>query len=217
MDTFVEQIIVKKKGPKEIAIITGTILLVVILVFVLFLFLNYFSLVIDMLLIYGAWWLITGQNVEYEYSVTNGDIDIDQIIAQRKRKRVVSVAGSKIETAGPYNPTEFAGTGGNGAGGVVLHLPQQEKRQHSGAVPAGGAGHGRVQSLPAQAADAGGQPEAYAAIDGRYGWGGPQRPLGGPGPRPFFIGGWKAAACIRARGQGAARISGYTPADGKDG
>ena len=104
MDTFVEQIIVKKKGPKEIAIITGTILLVVILVFVLFLFLNYFSLVIDMLLIYGAWWLITGQNVEYEYSVTNGDIDIDQIIAQRKRKRVVSVAGSKIETAGPYNP-----------------------------------------------------------------------------------------------------------------
>ena len=35
MDTFVEQIIVKKKGPKEIAIITGTILLVVILVFVL--------------------------------------------------------------------------------------------------------------------------------------------------------------------------------------
>ena len=49
MDTFVEQIIVKKKGPKEIAIITGTILLVVILVFVLFLFLNYFSLVIDML------------------------------------------------------------------------------------------------------------------------------------------------------------------------
>lgn len=109
MDTFVEQIIVKKKGPKEIAIITGTILLVVILVFVLFLFLNYFSLVIDMLLIYGAWWLITGQNVEYEYSVTNGDIDIDQIIAQRKRKRVVSVAGSKIEIAGPYNPTEFAG------------------------------------------------------------------------------------------------------------
>ena len=51
MDTFVEQIIVKKKGPKEIAIITGTILLVVILVFVLFLFLNYFSLVIDMLLL----------------------------------------------------------------------------------------------------------------------------------------------------------------------
>lgn len=42
MDTFVEQIIVKKKGPEEIAIITGTILLVVILVFVLFLFLNYF-------------------------------------------------------------------------------------------------------------------------------------------------------------------------------
>ncbi len=109
MDTFVEQIVAKKKGPKEIAIIAGTIFLTVVLVFLLFIFLGYFSLVIDMLLIYGAWWLVTSQNIEYEYSVTNGDIDIDQIIAQRKRKRVVSVAGSKIETAGPYNPAEFAG------------------------------------------------------------------------------------------------------------
>lgn len=109
MDTFVEQIIVKKKGPKEIAVITGTIVLAVILVFVLLWFFNVFSLVFDILIVYGAWWLITGQNIEYEYSVTNGDIDIDQIIAQRKRKRVVSVAGSKIETAGPYNPAEFAG------------------------------------------------------------------------------------------------------------
>ncbi len=108
MDTFVEQIVAKKKGAKEIAVIAGTIFLIVVLVFVLFMFLGYFSLVIDMLLIYGAWWLITSQNIEYEYSVTNGDIDIDQIIAQRKRKRVVSVAGSKIETAGPYNPAEFA-------------------------------------------------------------------------------------------------------------
>lgn len=86
MDTFVEQIVAKKKGAKEIAVIAGTIFLIVVLVFVLFMFLGYFSLVIDMLLIYGAWWLITSQNIEYEYSVTNGDIDIDQIIAQRKRK-----------------------------------------------------------------------------------------------------------------------------------
>ncbi len=109
MDTFVEQIIVKRKSGKEIAIIVGTLLAAAILAVILFLFLFTYSLLLDLLLGYGAWWLITNQNVEYEYSLTNGDIDIDQITAQRKRKRVVSVAGAKIESAGLYNPAVFAG------------------------------------------------------------------------------------------------------------
>ena len=57
---------------------------------------------------YGAWWLATGQNKEFEYSITNGSIDVDEIIAQRKRKRLVSVNGEKIESAGVYNAAELA-------------------------------------------------------------------------------------------------------------
>ena len=106
MDTFVEQIVAKKKGGKEYGIIFLVILAALVLTAALFLlFPPLMVLVVG--IGYGAWWLITSQNVEYEYSVTNGDIDIDQITAQRKRKRIVSVSGEKIETFAPYNAAEY--------------------------------------------------------------------------------------------------------------
>lgn len=108
MDTFVEQIIKKKKGAKEFAAITGILLAFLILVLVSIYFLNVVALLVIFGAGYGAWYLISAQNLEYEYSVTNGDIDIDEIIAQRKRKRVVSVAGNKIEALEPYHPAALS-------------------------------------------------------------------------------------------------------------
>ena len=113
MDTFVEQIVAKRKGGKEWAIIFGSLLLcVLILVFAVpFLFTSFLSILAAALIVglgYGEWWLITSQNVEYEYSVTNGDIDVDQIIARRKRKRIVSVVGNKLEVLEPYNAASYA-------------------------------------------------------------------------------------------------------------
>ena len=108
MDTFVEQIVVKRKGGKEWGIMAATVAGFVIVSAVALLFLQVFALIIIVALGYLAWWLITSQNIEFEYSVTNGDIDIDQIIAQRKRKRIVSVSGTKIESFQPYAPQEFA-------------------------------------------------------------------------------------------------------------
>lgn len=111
VDTFVEQIIAKKKGGKEYAIIFGSIFGVLVVLALIFLFVPFLQFLFLFLVLgagYGLWWLITSQNVEYEYSVTNGDIDIDQIIAQRKRKRVVSVSGAKIETFAPYVAAEHA-------------------------------------------------------------------------------------------------------------
>lgn len=102
MDTFVEQIIKKQKGAKEIAIIAGIVLAFMLVSYFSFIFLYIYGFILVLGAGYGAWYLITSQNIEYEYSVTNGDIDIDQIIAQRKRKRVVSVVGSKIESLEPY-------------------------------------------------------------------------------------------------------------------
>lgn len=107
MDSFCEQILKKKKSALEWAIIIGTVLLALALAFLAFLF---SSLIPGMFIIvlagiaYGAWWLITTQNVEFEYCVTNGDIDIDQITARRKRKRLVSVSGRKIQSLQPYDP-----------------------------------------------------------------------------------------------------------------
>mgnify|MGYP000845894750 CR=1 FL=1 len=112
MDTFVEQIVAKRKGAKEWAIIIGSLVLCVLLVLFafpfLFAFLSILAAALVVALGYGEWWLITSQNVEFEYSVTNGDIDIDQIIARRKRKRIVSVVGNKLEVLEPYNAAAYA-------------------------------------------------------------------------------------------------------------
>ena len=88
MDTFFEQIVRKKKTQAEWLIMGGT---VVVAAVVLFAILNVPILMqipfISTLLIigvgYGGWWLITSQNMEFEYCVTNGDIDIDLIIFKR--------------------------------------------------------------------------------------------------------------------------------------
>jgi len=106
MDTFIEQIVQKKKTGAEWLIIVGTILLSLVIVLAVGLFLPGLVLVVLAAVGFGAWWLITNQNNEFEYSVTNGDIDIDCIIAKRKRKRLVSVSGRKVESLLPYDPAK---------------------------------------------------------------------------------------------------------------
>ncbi|MBR5540622.1 MAG: hypothetical protein IKU56_04505 [Clostridia bacterium] len=112
MDFFVEQLVKKKKSTGQILAIVGTILLALVLLAISLLLIE-FTGAISMLIVvgvfYGAWYLLTAQNIEYEYCVTNGDIDIDRIVGQRKRQRIVSVSGKKIESAGRYIPEKWAG------------------------------------------------------------------------------------------------------------
>ncbi len=112
MDSFVEQLVKKKKSGAQIAAIVVTITVAVLLLAVCILFLSIlgaFAVIAMAAIAYGAWYLLTAQNIEYEYCITNGDIDIDRIVAQRKRKRIVSVGGHKIESAGRYAPEKWAG------------------------------------------------------------------------------------------------------------
>ena len=104
MDTFIEQIVQKKKTMGERLIIVGVVLLALVISGAVALFVPSLFLLVFALVCFGAWWLITNQNIEFEYSVTNGDIDVDSIIAKRKRKRLVSVSGRKIDSLLPYNP-----------------------------------------------------------------------------------------------------------------
>ena len=103
MDTFFEQIVKKKKSPAEWAIMVGTLVVAVVLLLAMLnipilMAMPILPTIIIVGIGYGGWWLITGQNMEFEYCVTNGDIDIDLIIAKRKRKRIVSVVGRKVES-----------------------------------------------------------------------------------------------------------------------
>ena len=108
MDSFFEQIVKKKKGFAEWAIILVTLVLALALVALAWL-MNILPIIVTVGVIYGTWWLITTRNVEYEYCVTNGDIDVDKIVARRKRTRLVSVSGRKIRALAPYDPAKPLG------------------------------------------------------------------------------------------------------------
>ncbi len=108
MDIFVEQIVKKapnsKDTTKKVLIIIGTCLLVAVLAFVM-MFMPVFAgaaLLLMFGVLYGSYYLITGIDVEYEYIVTNGEIDIDKIIAKRKRSRLITGKVSSFEAFGKY-------------------------------------------------------------------------------------------------------------------
>lgn len=108
MDSFFEQIVKKKKGVSEWSIILVTLVLALALVALSWL-MGIMPIIVTVGVVYGAWWLITTRNVEYEYCVTNGDIDVDKIVARRKRTRLVSVSGRKIRALAPYDPAKPLG------------------------------------------------------------------------------------------------------------
>ncbi len=97
MDIFLEHIVKKKKTTKDILTIVGIVLagfivsdLVIILSF-LIPYLGAFSIFLVFGVWFGVYWLISSRNLEFEYSVTNGEIDVDSIASKRKRKRILSV------------------------------------------------------------------------------------------------------------------------------
>ena len=47
--------------------------------------------------LWGGWTLLKRQNLEFEYIVTNGILDVDKIIAKSSRKRLVSVDCRSME------------------------------------------------------------------------------------------------------------------------
>lgn len=101
MDVFMEKIVTKKKDIKDNFLVFGIILGTFILILVLLNIQIINQLGIGLFLIVGlfylAYRLITARNVEFEYVVTNGELDIDKIISRRKRKRVFSASCKEFE------------------------------------------------------------------------------------------------------------------------
>ena len=61
-----------------------------------------FLLVLVIGAIYGAYYLLTGCYTEYEYTVTNGELDVDKIAGRRKRSHLLTVPVSKFTGFGVY-------------------------------------------------------------------------------------------------------------------
>ena len=105
MDTFFEQIVTMKKSGKVIAGIFGIWFLAFILSVALLLFpvLGSLNLLVIAGIIFGAFKLSTRFNVEYEYIVTNGTMDIDKIVNKSSRKRMASFELSGVSRLEKFN------------------------------------------------------------------------------------------------------------------
>lgn len=111
MDTFFEQIIAVKKNGKAIAAIIGIWLAAFIVCFVLIMFmgiLGTFSLLLAAGALFGAYKLSVRFNVEYEYIVTNGTMDIDKIINKSSRKRILSFELATVSRIEKFNPAQIS-------------------------------------------------------------------------------------------------------------
>ena len=111
MDHFAEQLVKKfhssKDDLKKGLIIGGAA--VICLISLLLTFMGFpLALILPVGAVWGTWYLLKLSNVEYEYSCTNGELDIDKIMGQDKRKSMLS-AGEVKESDGDM--TTFAAMG----------------------------------------------------------------------------------------------------------
>ena len=110
MDHYNEQLIQKQTEPKDIMtrilIAIGAAIVIAVCVFTAFMFGFLPLIVIAGGAVYLAYLLFSGTFVEYEYIVTNNDLDIDKITGRRKRKRLVTVKLNTVKQWGEYTGTE---------------------------------------------------------------------------------------------------------------
>ena len=90
MEMFVEKIIKRRKSGLDMAITALIIVAAIIISFALLIFIPGFAPVLVAGVGYLAYILISQRNIEFEFIVTGGELDVDMIINQKKRKRVYS-------------------------------------------------------------------------------------------------------------------------------
>ena len=109
MDVFVEQLVQRKKGRKDYTIMAGAGILgiVILAVSTMVAVLGPFLLLIVAGVFVGIYYVGASRNLEYEYSTTNGDFTVDQIVNRRSRKRICSFDLKTVEEMGQYNAAAF--------------------------------------------------------------------------------------------------------------
>lgn len=114
MDTFVEQLVVKKNtGRDTVSLIIKILALFAIPgIFVLLgALVNFYFIIVAIcaffFVAYASYYVITGMYLEYEYAITNSNITIDKVIAKRNRKRIISVDIKRFNTLNKVSSGDF--------------------------------------------------------------------------------------------------------------
>ena len=119
MDHYNEQMIQKQTQPKDIAlrilIIAAALIIVGLSAYASVLFGFMPLILVGAGAVYLGSILFCNTFVEYEYIVTNNDLDIDKISGKRKRKRLITV---KLNTVVEWG--EYTGNEGKGVSATVM-------------------------------------------------------------------------------------------------
>jgi len=115
METFKEQIVVKKATGKDMAkqfgILAAAAVAVLALAFAMPFtgqFWFFLALIIGGIL-YAVFKLFPLFYVEYEYIFTSGDLDVDKITGKQKRKRLATINVETLEEFGKYDEKALEG------------------------------------------------------------------------------------------------------------
>lgn len=109
-DIFIEQMVRRKVDSSVILkrvllwLTIGLVVLIVLPVTLLFSALAFVTLPVGFLGVWGLYRQIKLLHVEYEYILTNSDLDIDCIQGRSKRKRQLSVDCRNFDILAPYKP-----------------------------------------------------------------------------------------------------------------
>ncbi|HEY8349379.1 MAG TPA: DUF6106 family protein [Clostridia bacterium] len=111
MDTFMEKLVTRKKTLTDhlitIGAVVGSALLILLALSIPILIQLGLSIVLAAAAAYLGYRVITSRNIEYEYIVTNGDLDIDMIVSKRKRKRIFSANCKEFDIVSPVKSSHF--------------------------------------------------------------------------------------------------------------
>ena len=114
MDVYLERIVAKKKSLLQSILPFLYFAIAGVLTFMLFPvmmkqpILSSFSVLIIAALFYGAWYLSKKTNIEYEYILTNDELDVDKIFNKSTRKRILTVSVKKFDEMRPAKGKAFS-------------------------------------------------------------------------------------------------------------
>ncbi len=110
MDIFCEHIVKRKKQTVD-RVLEMILILVALymsyIAFAMMMILKSFTLLVIVGIWYGAIYLIRRKDIEYEYTLTNNNLDIDRIFAKRSRKRITSIDLAKIDYIRPVEESDY--------------------------------------------------------------------------------------------------------------
>lgn len=112
MEVFVEYMVKKKKSPLDylkvaLLLLAGLFVVFILMNFILIQFIGTIVLLVIAGIVYLVYRLVTSINLEYEYILTNSDIDVDMIINARRRKRMTTVNLRSVECFAQKKSPEF--------------------------------------------------------------------------------------------------------------